>query len=314
MIRTEDDLRAVYTDPAGLDEAEVRILDALTTRPLADPVRHRPPARTWLAVAASAAAVIGIVVAAGAVVGHRAHTQPGNAPTIPGPYRHTRVHMHNPGAANTDDYWEQWAAPDGHTWGRTTTNLSANPSYSYGANDLNRTQYPWSAGFLRSLPTDPQKLRTFLIAHATEDLKDADGHVTAMAAGQYLIDTVGSFWKGEGFQYLSPARLAAIVHMLEATPRVKTNHVHDSLGRPALRLDWPVYDGTRSSLLFDPKTFAYLGQQQVGKDPSGSGEEIVEVDETTNTVPKAVVDGAHEYDRTDFNPDKPTPWAQPVTG
>ena len=43
MIRTEDDLRAVYTDtPAGLGAAEQRILDALTTRPLADPARHRP--------------------------------------------------------------------------------------------------------------------------------------------------------------------------------------------------------------------------------------------------------------------------------
>jgi len=306
MNRTEDDVRAVYVDPPGIDEAERRILASIGAElgPITE--RRRAPRRAWIAVAASAAAVVAVVTATVVVTHQGAPARPAApAPIVPGPYRHVVIHTKQPDAVNSDMVDEVWTSADGHRWGTQTDQRRTH--YWYGKDDLTSTRYTWSPGFLRSLPTDPQKLRQFLVAHADSSNYAADGHF--VDPGGYVFGTVESFWKDEGYQYLSPAALAAIVHMLEATPRIETHQVRDPKGRSAVRLDWPIYDGTRHSLLFDPKTFAYLGSAYVG---SGTSDQtVVEVDETTGIVPAKVAEEARKANRaagTDY------PWRPPKTG
>lgn len=305
MIRTEDDLRAVYSEaPAGLDAAEQRVLDSLTTQPLADPVRHRAPVRTWLAVAASVAAVIGIVVAAGAIIAGRGHSQPGTAPTIPGPYRHTRVHQTQTGnVLPKDTVTEVWMAADGHSWTRGSDDGTT--ACGYGASDLKSTRYEWSFGYLAALPTDPNKLRQQLLRGGTyvygENIDDqkAVSLIAAVSVG---------FWKGEGYRFVSPAALGALVRMFEATKGVTEHHVQDPLGRWALRFDAHVR-GEEYSVLFEAKTFAYIGSDYRSKDLSS--QIVVEVDGMTDTVPAKVADEARKTNASIRG--LALPWEQPVT-
>jgi hypothetical protein len=67
-MRTEDDLRAVYTDPPGVEEAERRLLDTITKLESITSIPCRTPRKTWTAVWAGAAAVLA-VAAAVAIVG-----------------------------------------------------------------------------------------------------------------------------------------------------------------------------------------------------------------------------------------------------
>lgn len=307
MIRTEDDLRAVYTDaPAGLAEAEARVLDALTTQPLADTNHRRVPRRAWLAAAASAAAVIAVVVAAGAVVGHRAHsTQPGTAPTIPGPYRHTRVHETQTGnVVPKDTVTEVWMASDGHSWTRGTDDGTT--AYGYRASDLKSTRYEWSFGYLAALPTNPDKLRQQLLRGGTYVYGE---NVDDQKAVNLMATVSVGFWKGEGYRFVSPAALRAIVRMLEATKGVATHQVQDPLGRSALRFDAHVR-GEEYSVLFDAKTSGYLGSDYQSK--GESSQIVVEVDDLTNTIPATVADQARKTNASLRS--LGTPWVQPVTG
>lgn len=307
MIRTEDDLRAVYTEPAGLDEAEARILDALTTQPLAETEHRRAPRRTWVAVAASTAAVVAVVVASGAVLADHGLSQSGSSPAVPGPYRYVRIHQTAGGGQQVarDDVGETWTAADGHVWSRDPEVVDG---YAFDYQDVRNTQNAWSAGFLRSLPTDPNELRKYLVDHGLSQDKHMLGPVG------FIFITVDSFWKNTAAQrFLSPAALKAVVQLLERTKGITMRHVTDPRHRSALRFDWLDENHIRYSMFFDPKSFAYLGMRD--DEPDGSwNQDVVEADTNTTTVPKSVADGAHKAYRTEFDPGKPAGWAQPVTG
>ena len=307
MIRTEDDLRAVYTDPPGLDDAEQRILASIAAEPLARTVspaeRRRSPRRAWLAVAASAAAVAAVVAAAlTATTAHRGSPAPPGGPviTVPGPYRHTIVDDRSQGGTPADNYVEIWTAPGGYHWERQT-NMGP-PQYFYGKGGLTSLFRVWPIDVLASMPTDPVTLRKFLVAHADAHIYDA---------AEYAFKTVDEIVSGKGFLYLPPATPAAMLRLLEGTPRVSTHQVRDPKGRPAVRVDWPGYDGVLSSLFFDPKTSAFLASSHAGG--GQSDQSIIEVDETTNTVPKVVADEADKAWNTAPVSDRP-PRARPVTG
>ena len=296
MIRTEDDLRAAYVDPPGINAAEHRILAALATE-LLPAAAGRRPRRAWIAAIASAAAVLAVVATAVVIAGRGTPDRAGGPAVVPvpGPYRHTLVHRTQTGGLPKDSVREVWTAADGHTWGRETDD--ARTFYIYSQADQNSSKYPWSPKFLADLPTDPAAQRQYLLAHWP-------GHVYDQT--ESLFDTVVAFWKGDGQP--SSAALAATVQVLEHAKGITRHDVRDPLGRAAVRLDWPGYDGYLYSLLFDAKTSAYLGDMTTGH--GQTTRTVVAVDDTTTTVPAAVADGAHR----DTPPAGPNiPWRPPAT-
>jgi hypothetical protein len=304
MIRTEDDLRAAYDDPPGIDAAEQRIFSALGTERLPKAADRHPrrgaplwaARRGWVAAIASGAVVLAVAATAEVIAGRGTTDRAAGPAVVRGPYRHTVVHQTQTNALPKDSVREAWTSTSGYTWGRETDDGTT--FYIYNRTDPNSSQHPWSPKFLADLPTDPAAQRRYLLAHQS-------GHVYDQT--ESLFETVGSFWKGDG--HPSSAALAATVQLLEHTKGITRHDVRDPLGRAAVRLDWAGYDGYVYSLLFDATTSAYLGDLVTGH--GGALRSVVTVDGTTSTVPGAVASGAR---RAETSVDPGVPWRPPARG
>jgi hypothetical protein len=100
-----------------------------------------------------------------------------------------------------------------------------------------------------------------------------------------LAKTVGLMLADD---YILPAQRAALYQYLARTPGLTVQrHVRDVSGRPGIGVVWS-YEGGKSMNIFDPRTFAYLGMTDLGKQGQESGDALVQT---------AIVNQAGEFPR-----------------
>jgi hypothetical protein len=146
---------------------------------------------------------------------------------------------------------EQWTAPNGTVWlyralGRDRSCLRQYPHHSppVGVYDYENL----SAAELAALPTDPDRLASYLDSHPSGDNRGA--HNRFLIAGDLLRSGLAS-----------PALRSATLRMLAQSSGIQvTPDSRDDAGRPAVRVDMPFQYGAES-LFFDAATSRVLEEQ-----------------------------------------------------
>lgn len=135
-------------------------------------------------------------------------------------------------------------------------------------------------GYHADLPSDAAGMLAYLYRQA-DGTKNPRDQEAFSAAGDLIREA-----------YLSPASLAAVFEAVARIPGVRVvGDVTDRAGRAGVALARDEVQGTRSELIFDRKTYAYLGEHLVlTRDAYGmkAGEAI----DSTAVLKVAVVDGA----------------------
>ena len=120
-----------------------------------------------------------------------------------------------------------------------------------------------AAGYFPDMPTSVQHLLAFLVkigvasppGAAPKDIPNWYANDLGKAADVLLQET-----------YLLPAQRAAIFDLMARTPGFTVaRHVPDVLGRDGVAIRWS-YQGGAAEIIFDPRTYAYLGD---GTSPPG---------------------------------------------
>lgn len=111
------------------------------------------------------------------------------------------------------------------------------------------------AAYLDSLPTDPaQLLKVINENNAAENYVIGSGHAGVFADIQALMENVP----------LSPRLYAALYGVLAKLPEVHVDHsTADVTGRKGIGLYMTQEGYFKAEIVIDPKTYAYLGQQEV---------------------------------------------------
>jgi hypothetical protein len=113
---------------------------------------------------------------------------------------------------------------------------------------------------LSGLPTDPAKLQALVEARTVEGGPSGDWETFAIL-GDMLKET-----------YASPALRAAVYDIAANLPGVEfVGTTTDASGRSGIGVAY-THGGTRDELIFDPKTSALLGENEVIVDPSQLGD------------------------------------------
>jgi hypothetical protein len=116
----------------------------------------------------------------------------------------------------------------------------------------------WPRGdsaYLNSLPTDPGRLRAVIEKNnAAENYVIGSGDAGVFADIQALMENVP----------LSPRLAAAFYGVLAKLPEVRLDRsVTDAAGRRGIGLYMTLEGYIKAEIVIDPKTYAYLGQQQL---------------------------------------------------
>lgn len=173
---------------------------------------------------------------------------------------------------------ESWTAADGHIWRRDTYGEAAgSPSmlYAFPPGD-DSVNYP-SPAFLRTLPTEPVELETYLREHVSG----------SSSQDEAVFVTVGDFLRG-GFA--PPALRSAALQVLERNPHVTARAGHDSLGRDATIVEFVDEvgrPGEVQSMYLDPSSAAILEESR--KAPALDFQNVVVSREVADAVPMDVL-------------------------
>lgn len=125
--------------------------------------------------------------------------------------------------------------------------------------------------FLETVPADPDQILSRLRAELAPDEKYAAAkHATADdVLWENLTNLVD--------QGVLPPKLATAVYQAAAkVPGVKkVDDLTDASGRHGVAVSRTGSDGTTTSWIFDPKTYQFLGEREVGKDGSWNGQTAI---------------------------------------
>ena len=105
--------------------------------------------------------------------------------------------------------------------------------------------------FLPDLPTTPRAVLTYLErAYGVHPGKSYDDLNQLGKSVDELLTTV----------YLLPRQRAALYELLAQTPGFSVvPHTFDSAGRRGIGVRWPFFGGSKTMIIFDPRTYAELG-------------------------------------------------------
>ena len=136
-----------------------------------------------------------------------------------------------------------------------------------------------SPGYRADLPTDPGAMLAYLRAQGGS--KNGPDQDAFTAAGDLIREA-----------YLQPAVLAAVFEAVGRIPGVTVaGTVTDEAGRSGLAITRDEVQGSRVELIFDPKTYAYLGERHVVRE-SQDGLRPGQVTNSTAVLKVAVVPAA----------------------
>jgi hypothetical protein len=112
-----------------------------------------------------------------------------------------------------------------------------------------------AAGYLPSMPADPQKLLAYLYKIRIAQPGDSNGTSWATndfgKAVDFLMSTT----------YLLPAQQAALFELMARFPGFTIVHdARDALGRVGVAIEW-TYDGSAAEIILNPATYAYMGDR-----------------------------------------------------
>jgi hypothetical protein len=146
---------------------------------------------------------------------------------------------------------EQWTAPDGTVWlyralGRDQACLARVPASLSPSGVYDYENMP--AAELAALPTDPDRLASYLDSHPSGDNRGPENRF--LIAGDLLRSGLAS-----------PTLRSAALRVLAQTSGIQvTPDSRDGAGRPAIRVDMPFQYGVES-LFFDAATSRVLEEQ-----------------------------------------------------
>jgi hypothetical protein len=124
--------------------------------------------------------------------------------------------------------------------------------------------------YLPDMPTNPGDMQSYLIKTQEEYAPDV---VTDAVRLNDLAKNIGYMLDTD---YLLPAQQAALYQYLAATPGVTLEpSVKDVAGRPGIGIEWPL-DSDTSVLIFDAKTYQYLGTSTTGTGGATGGEALLQ--------------------------------------
>ena len=120
--------------------------------------------------------------------------------------------------------------------------------------------------YLPGLPTSPGALLSYL--ERTQGVGVGKPGLPANALINSLGKEVDGLFTND---WLSPAQQAALYRLVAQTPGTSlVRHVNDAVGRPGVGVQW-IYQGLATVLIFDPRTYAYLGMTAQNGDGTNSG-------------------------------------------
>jgi len=130
--------------------------------------------------------------------------------------------------------------------------------------------------FLPDLPTTPRAMFTYL--EKTDGVRPGGSP-----------DDLNKLGKGADelltFNYLLPKQRAALYEVLAQTPGFSINpHAFDAAGRPGIGISWIFAGGSKTMIIFDPRTYVELGF-----DTWGAGSDR-NVEESSGLLNIAIVD------------------------
>jgi hypothetical protein len=157
---------------------------------------------------------------------------------------------------------QNWVSVDGKRIGRQefpgmqgTNPACVNGYWQFGPGDWNRQHCTVfeAAAFEPGMPTNPAALRPYLIKHYTSVPYSPDQLL--LTIGQVLMTV-----------YLTPAQLAAVLHVLAQTPGLTVvPKATDVTGRTGVGIRAPAFGGDSiDTFIFNPKTYTVLGVNEVG--------------------------------------------------
>jgi hypothetical protein len=257
--------------------------------------RRWVPAAVIAGAAAAAVVAIGVVLPSGTPgaatsaaaaeqlekLAVRAEASPADL-VGPGQFGHVLETFVQTGASAGTVVNESWTGYDGTIW-RRDVNGALGPGVTY-------LEFPPGAGgselswptpkLLASLPTNVDELNAYLRRNVTG----------SSSKDEAVFVAVGDLLRGG---YAPPALRAAMIRVLELTPHITATKTHDSLGRPAYRIDFvdhAIRPHETETLMFDPNTSAIL--EEADRNPISSYTGTYTEDTTVDSVPQIVRDRA----------------------
>ncbi|MGD0554976.1 MAG: CU044_5270 family protein [Streptosporangiaceae bacterium] len=147
--------------------------------------------------------------------------------------------------------------------GRTKVDTAAKGPGYQGPSSVSCTAIP---AYLPDLPTSPGALLSYL--ERTQGVGLGKPGLPANALINSLGKEVDALFTSD---WLSPAQQAALYRLVAQTPGTTlVRHVTDVDGRPGVGVQW-IYQGLATVLIFDAKTYAYLGSTEQDGDGTDSG-------------------------------------------
>jgi hypothetical protein len=118
--------------------------------------------------------------------------------------------------------------------------------------------------YFPDMPTSASMMLPYL--ERTQGVRPDDINDLAKTVG-YMLDS----------DYLLPAQQAAMYEFLAKTPGITVQPgVKDTAGRPGVGVEWS-FEGSRAMLIFDARTYAYLGTTTWGVNGAVAGDALLKV-------------------------------------
>jgi hypothetical protein len=286
MTMVKDLGEALAPAPRSPDALRQRVLDATAAPGRPAPMRTRLRGRRLLLPAMATAAAVIVLVAIGVIVGRGGPVEPVdpnadtagllraaaqtalNSPTLT-PRPNQFVYVESVDSSVVTEYTEGWQgkvreklrltgshqeARDRQAWwsvdGTRDGLVRLRPRGSAGNWEDLPLQAPQPAAYVNDLPTDTAGMRDYLY-------RNSHG---ANAPDQQAFITVGDLIQEA---YLPPQALAAMFRAAAQIPGVRVvPRVTDAAGRPGIAVARED-SGLRQELIFDPKTYRYLGERSI---------------------------------------------------
>jgi hypothetical protein len=144
----------------------------------------------------------------------------------------------------------QWLSVDGTRTGlmRTGAKSWVVPGCPASAAGHRCTPAP---AFLPDLPTTPRSMLVYL--ERTDGVQPGSSMDDLNKLGKAADELLTSV-------YLLPKQRAALYDLLARTPGFSVvPHTFDAAGRPGIGISWPFLGGSKTMIIFDPRTYAELG-------------------------------------------------------
>jgi hypothetical protein len=266
-------------------------------RPRLRPHARRPVRRIGLAAGTVAAATAGALAASAlglwggtpaasaaavALLGHAATTAASARTVTPGAKQYvyvktveTAAELNGDGSSVVHELTntrEIWQSADGSKAG-LLKELSAAPGSSWQSIPL-----PPERGYPAGLPTTTAAMLTYLYHNSHgENPPDVQAFITA---GDLIRES-----------YVQPAALAAVFRAVAKIPGVTvTQHAANANGQDGVAVQ-QIFHGISAQLIFNPKTYAFIGERQVVVG-TGAGLRIGTLLDSTAILATGVVDQA----------------------